>query len=628
MTTAILLVLLGAFSRLVPHPANFAPLGAIAALLVLLAGAGASALPAQTLPPVAENVVVTATMNPEEEKRVGSATTVITREEIEKSGRRTVLELLRSVPGVDVNQSGGEGSLASVFLRGTNSTQTLVLVDGVRMNSPFFAGYDFSNLTTENVERIEIVRGPFSALYGSDAIGGVIQIFTRPAKTGFSGQVKGEAGNDSTQTASAFVTGGSGPLRLAASYLYGHTHGDRENSDYRRNNGSARIEWQPSSAVQLALEGAILDGEGGNPGPVGAETPLARGTFREERIELPAAIELSPTNRLGVLVGQAWSKPTFDDPGSYAFETDARILQTRISDTAVLGAHTVTAVASWERWIVTNVDNFGTNLDDDQTTIWGLAAQDTVTLGRFIVTAGLRYDQHSEFGGEVSPRGTLVWLSKDSGWKVRASGGSAFRAPTVGELYYPFGANPNLQPERSVSWEVGAESYVVAGGRGEISLFWNDLDDLIVFDFATGTNENVGRARTRGIEVGWQQQITPNLAVDATYTYLDAQNLVTGAPLNRRPHNKGALGIQVRPLPPLEVAARGLFVGSRPDVDPLTFGPTEDPAYFRLDFFVEWDFGAIALYARLNNALNHQYDEASGFPAPGRLGTGGLAVRF
>ena len=130
---------------------------------------------AQQTPPVSESVVVTATSAPEEEKEVGSATTVITRDDIEKSGRISVLELLRSVPGLDVVQSGAPGSLTSVFTRGTNSTHTLVLVDGARMNSPFFPGYDFSGVTTENIERIEIVRGPFSALYGSDAVfwGGV-----------------------------------------------------------------------------------------------------------------------------------------------------------------------------------------------------------------------------------------------------------------------------------------------------------------------------------------------------------------------------------------------------------------------------------------------------------------------
>jgi outer membrane cobalamin receptor len=179
MTTA-LRIFSGTLSRLIPHPANaifVADLcarhartrrlaGAFGALLLFSAATGVRAAHAQTAP-VSDSVVVTATLSPEEERNLGSATTVITRREIESKGATTVLELLREVPGLDVARQGGDGSLTSVFLRGTNSTQALVLVDGARVNSPFFSGYDFSALTTENVERIEIVRGPFSALYGS-----------------------------------------------------------------------------------------------------------------------------------------------------------------------------------------------------------------------------------------------------------------------------------------------------------------------------------------------------------------------------------------------------------------------------------------------------------------------------
>src|SRR5262249_3057748 len=158
---------------------------------------------------------VTATLSPEEERDLGSATTVITRQEIQAKGATTVLELLREVPGLDVARQGGDGSLTSVFFRGTNSTQALVLVDGARVNSPYFSGYDFSALTTENVERIEIVRGPFSPLYGSDAIGGVIQIFTRAPSAGLSGRAAAEAGSAGQRQGSIFFSAGSGAFAAA-----------------------------------------------------------------------------------------------------------------------------------------------------------------------------------------------------------------------------------------------------------------------------------------------------------------------------------------------------------------------------------------------------------------------------
>jgi len=605
-------------------PASLRSLLPACLLVSLAAGLGA-----QQVPPASESVVVTATAFPEEEKSLGAATTVLTREDIEKSGRVTVLELLRAVPALDVVQSGNEGSVTSVFLRGTNSTQTLVLVDGQRVNSPYFPGYDFSSLTTENVERIEIVRGPFSALYGSDAIGGVVQIFTRPAESGLSGGATAEGGNAGQGSASAFLTGGSGPLSAAASYRYAQVNGDRVNSAWRENNGSARLDWQASASAKLALEGSILSGDVGNPGPVGAENPLAHGILREERLALPASFELSPTNRLNGFVASVWSKPEYDDPlGGFSSKTNARTLEAQVADTASFGAHTVTGIAAWNRSTVTNTDTFGSELSGQNTTTWGIGLQDAFTVGALSATAGVRYDGNSQFGGAVSPRVSLSWLFPGQTVKLRASAGSGFRAPTVGELYYPFYGNPDLKPERSVSWEAGAEAYVGRGGRIEATYFWNDLKDLIVYDFTQSKTENIGRARTQGVEVSYRQQIAAPVAVTASYTYLDAVDRADGSPLLRRPKNRAALAVTWQPVPALSIEARGLYVGSRPDADPITSAALTDPAYFRLDLFASWNLGRFAPYVRINNATDASYDEAAGYPAPRIRAAGGVAVKF
>ena len=598
-------------------------------LLTLPGGLSAQTPPPPQIPPASENVVVTATATPEEETELGVATTVITRQDIEKSGRITVLELLRSVPALDVVQSGSDGSLTSIFLRGTNSTQTLVLVDGARVNSAYFPGYDFSGLTTENVERIEIARGPFSALYGSDAIGGVIQIFTRPPQSGISGSTTAEGGNAGTASASAFLTAGGGPFSGAVSYRYGNTNGDVPNSNWHENNGSARLDWQPSDAARISLEGSILSGRVGNPGPVGMENPEAFGIFREERIALPVNATLSPTNHLTGFVASVWSKPEYEDPlGGFASQTSARTLQAQVSDSATLGAHTLTMIAMWNRSTVSNTDTFGTNLDGQSTTIWGIGAQDVVALGPFTVAGGIRYDGNSQFGSAVSPRGSISWLSPDQHWKLRAAGGSGFRAPTVGELYYPFFGNPDLKPERSVSWEAGGEAYVGPGGRVELTYFWNDLKDLIVYDFVTSRTENIGRARTQGVELAYRQQVLEPLAVRATYTYLDAIDRSDGSRLLRRPRNSASLTLVWQPLPPLSIEARGLFVGSRPDGDPATGQRVTEPSYARLDLFASWNLGFVAPYLRINNLTNTGYDEAAGYPATGIRAAGGVGVRF
>ncbi|HEU4464428.1 MAG TPA: DUF6580 family putative transport protein, partial [Gemmatimonadota bacterium] len=228
-------------------------------LLVLLPVAAR----AQAPPPVSDSVVVTATMTPEEERELGSAATVITREWIEASGARTVVELLREVPGVDVARQGSDGALTSVFLRGANSPHLLVLVDGARMNSPYFSGYDFSSLTTENIERIEVVRGPFSPLYGSDAIGGVIQIFTRPSSARPAGRATAEGGSDGQRRLAAFFSAGVSDFGAAASVSDSRSDGHRRNSDWEERGGSLRLDWRPSDALQIGLEGALRESEVG-----------------------------------------------------------------------------------------------------------------------------------------------------------------------------------------------------------------------------------------------------------------------------------------------------------------------------------------------------------------------------
>jgi vitamin B12 transporter len=539
-----------------------------------------------------------------------------------------VSDLLRQVPGLDVVVLGTPGSQTSLFTRGTNSTQTLVLVDGARMNSPFFPGYDWSAMTTENVDHIEVVRGPFSALYGSDAIGGVVQIFTRTPEPGFSGRATGEAGNDGQGRGSASFSGGEGIFGATGSFSYTAFDGDRPNTDWRERNGSARVEARLAEKSRVALEGSILDGETGSPGAVGSPfaSPTARSLFREERVGLPATFALSDTNQLDVSLATVRSKPGFTDVG-FESQTDAQTWQTRVADTAKLGVHQLTGFASWERWHVDDGSNFGPTVENGRTTIWGVGAQDAATLGALTVTGGLRYDHHSVFGSAWSPRGTISWLSADGLWKVRGSGGTGFRAPTVGELYYPFSGNPDLKPEKSVSGELGVERYVGAG-RAELSLFWNDLTNLIVYNFATHLNENVGHARTRGVEVGWRQPVGAQVFLDASYTYLDTEDRATGQPLARRPKHRASLGVDWRPIPALDLYPRILYVGTRDDVSEVT-GPVTDPAYVRVDFTGRWQAWSFAApYLRITNAFNHQYEEAAGYPAPGILVAGGLDVRF
>ena len=595
----------------------------------ILAWAAAPGAFARQGAPVNETVVVTATAAAEDEPAIGAATTVITRERIERGGFRTVAEALRSVPGVDIVRSGSDGAVTFAQIRGANSTQTLVLVDGQRLNSPYFPGYDLSGLTTENIERIEVVRGPFSALYGSDALGGVIQIFTRPAANGLVGQAAAEAGDAGQRAGSLFASWGSDALGVSGSYRDGRVGGDRPNSDWRQQNGALRIEGRLHGGARIALEGAIADSDLGVPGPVGGETPRARYATREERLSLPVSFSPASGHEATLLFADVISRPRFDDPDSpFSSRTDARSLQGRASDTWTSGANRLTGFVSFERGRVRDGSNFGPSLVGQHTTIWGAGVEDTFKLaGGIIATAGARYDDHSQFGSAWSPRATVAWLAPGSAWKVRASGGSAFRAPTVGELYYPFSGNPDLKPERSTSYELGVERYLPSG-RIEASLFWNDFRDLIVFDFTRSANFNVGRARTRGVEVAIRQDLARTLQVDAGYTYLDARDRATDLALIRRPRHRAFLGASWQPLGGLSLSPRATFVGTRPDSDALTGKRVESPSFLRFDLFARYSLGVVSPYARFENIADRGYEEVNGYPAPRRRFAAGLEARF
>jgi vitamin B12 transporter len=596
----------------------------VAAILIAVLASGFSSAGAQ-IPPFSETIVVTATAAPEEIQEVGSAVTVVTREEIEKNGWRTVQDALRSVPGLNVAQSGGPGAQTSAFLRGANSTHTLVLVDGVRVNSPFFPGYDFSLLSTENVERIEIVRGPFSALYGSESIGGVVHVFTRPAGTELSGRVFGEAGNADQRELAAFATAGSASFGIAASARDRREDGDRENDAWRERSGSVRLEGRFGD-TRVALEGSIADGELGLPGPVGAETRDNRYLPREERITLPATFHPAPGHSTSVTLGWARSRPAFESP-SFQSQTDARTLDARVADTFSAGVQRVTVFAEWQRWRVDDSSNFGVNLDGSHATIWSLGAEDSIELGRgWLATAGVRYDDHSRFGDVWSPRGTIAW--RTGRWKIRASGGTGFRAPSVGELFYPFSGNPDLDPERSTSWDTGVD-YEASGGRASATLFWNEFRDLIVYDFAAGLNFNVGRARSRGLELSWRQKVVEQASFDLGYTYLDTEDRDTGLPLLRRPRHSGFVGLSITPVARLEISPRAVFVGRRSDVRALaTTERIEAPSCVRFDLYARYRIGALAPFFRATNLSDRDYAEVEGFPAPGRRISGGLEVTF
>lgn len=616
----------------------FPGFGGRLALAAALVGAAAGAA-AQAPGPVSENVVVSASLSPESEPAVSGAVTVITRDQIEKSGKTDVLELLREVPGVDVVQGGGRGSVTSVFLRGANSTQALVLVDGVRVNRPDFAGYDFSALSVENVERIEVARGPFSALYGSDALGGVISITTRAASSTPEGQASVSLGNKGFHEETLHASAGKGPLAFAISGRDLRDGGDAEqvagvsvdHSAWRDQNGSARLDWTPSEEVRLGAEIGRMFARDEIPSDGAHATPHRSTDFAQTTWTVPAQWKVSPDNTLQATLSDVDAHPTYsdpDDPSGYTrSDTVLQSQAVRLVDSWALPGNALSTAASYERSRADINDSFGAELDGRKIHTWGVAVEDQVPIAgdRLLAVGGARYDRHSAFGDSFSPRLSLLWkLGTESA--LRASWGTAFRAPALGELYYPFFGNPDLKPERSKNYEIG----FVRRGRIldlDLAVFRSDFRNLIQPDFSTFVNVNVGRARTEGVEAGAAAAIGESIRLRGSYTYLEATDETTGLSLLRRPRHRGAFDVSWTPGP-WRAAATALFVGRRADVDSATFSRIEDPSYVRFDAQVSCKLGNLSPFLRAENLTDRRYSEIDGYPAPRRRVAAGISAAF
>jgi vitamin B12 transporter len=585
---------------------------------------------------IAADVVVSAEAAPEPAASLGAAATVIDAAEIARAKTTTLLDLLRTVPGLDVVQSGGPGGVTSLFLRGASSTQTLVLVDGVTLNSPYFGGTDLSSLSTANVERVEVVRGPYSALYGSEAIGGVVRIFTRKsADAGISGNASFAMGNGDAKE-------GFGEIRLSEGRYSGTfgfrrtlSWGDQANEFFSGTTLSGALTAQVGEG---ATAGLVLRREMGRTGvPTDGATPTPQRSTSAETttLEVPFSLPLSRNISLDASVRAVRDRPEYADPADPFFSsstTDARRVGGRLAATGTWGAHRLAVGADYERTEVSSESNLGVALDGATSRTFALFAEDRMGFfsDRLVATAGIRWDDHSAFGSAVSPRVTVAWRVLPS-LKLRGAAGSAFRAPSLGELYYPYSGNSDLQPERSTGWEVGAEQTLAPGVVAEVTGFWNDIRDLIQYDAQTFSNANVGHARTRGVEFAVRTAVGETAFLRASYTYLDAKDLDADTPLIRRPRHRASVTAGSGFGKGGSFSVTGIFTGTRPDRDAADFTTVvESPPYVRVDAALTLPPVVLSLspWVRVTNLFDRAYAEVNGFPAPGRRVLAGLEASF
>ncbi len=585
--------------------------------------------------PLSDDSVVTANRTETPANQTGSSITVVTEAQIRESRAISVAEVLRGLPGVNVVQQGGPGGFTSVFLRGANSQQTKVLLDGIPMNDPSNAGrsFDFGSLTVDNIERIEILRGPQSTLYGSDAIGGVVQIITKRGSGPMSGLARLQGGSYGTHAEGGYVSGGTDKIYYSFSGSYVQSDGfssaakrlgNTELDLYRNTTFSGRYGWTPSDLFEVDYVFRYTDATKGiDDVAFPSQIPfdqLNRTNITEsffQRVQL----------RLAPLDGDIESKLAFS-----MADYDRRDTNT-FFDPQYLGQ---TRKVDWQNLLRLSPNNtllIGASYfqEDAQSTSDGPYSQydpgvyvdeQIALFDRWYTTFGTRWDDYSSAGPAFTYRATSAFNIYETGTIFRATIGTGFRAPSLAENLFLYG-NPDLLPEQSKGWDYGIEQLLVEGLVVGATYFRNDFSDLIVYNPAAFQIQNIGRAKSHGAEVYVQSQLTQIFSVTANYTRTDTKNLITGEQLSRRPRDVASVALNAQFTPQASITSYLLYVGTRPD------GRFELDDYVTLNLAGSYRISPRAeVFARVENVTNTMYEETFGYGVPAISGYFGVNLSF
>ncbi|MCW8085958.1 TonB-dependent receptor plug domain-containing protein [Sabulicella glaciei] len=611
------------------------------------------------------DTIVTATRAPTALERVPAAITVITRQTIEERGFQTLAEALEIVPGLRIAASGGIGQQSSVFLRGNSSRSTLVLLDGVPVNDPAEANgaFNFGNELLFDVERIEVLRGPASSLYGGSALGGVINLVTRRAPPDRAFLPYGEiaGGTQRTLRAGAGVTGTVGQFDYLASVNSLSTEGFNatasrfqrtlnERDGFRGTAATARLGWAPLFGTRVeallrwrenrfGLDSVPRDDPNftGDDrrwfGQLRGETTLfggawttglriAHGSDRRVYSNLPDGLSAATgiDRYLGERTTVDWGN-TVRLPGFGAFsdgQASFGVTHARESARSIAGAVP-----------------FQTRVNARQDVNAGHAAVQYRVWERLDLSAGLRHDAAGGFSDTTWRVGAVLQVP-ELNMRLRAAGGSAFNAPALfqrfGAIGTSFRGNPNLRPERSLGYEVGTELDIPAFGRPAFAtlsaaFFQSRVTDLINYNAQFSTLVNVDRVAIKGAELGVALRPARWLSAELSWTITDATDRATGRPLPRRPEHVINATMRVEPLPGLVIAPTLLFTGRSPegpfasytDAGASIAGPRRNKSGTVLNITASYRVTPqVTAFLGGRNLGGSKWEPVNGFQVPGR----------
>ena len=596
----------------------------------------------------AEPVVVSATRFDIPLDQSPASVSVITSEDIEQKQIERVSDALREVPGLSVVQTGTAGQLTSVFMRGLPSQDMQVLLNGIPINQGLAGQFDFANLMTDDIDRIEVVRGPQSTLYGPRALAGVIQIFTKQGEGQPGMTLSAEGGSYDTFREWSQSDGKIDNFDYSVGASRLDTDNARPNNNYRNTAGIADVGCSPNEHLRIGGLFTYSVSDTGNPNTIFDPRPIDH--FLTEKWLVAPNVHWQATDWWEHKLIFAYDhERQLNDPNQDGFVGPTRALFERTTVdyqndlrpaswlTLTSGFFYSRVNAGQERPFVLQI--FGpqpTFVSDHTEEIAGYLQATVTPISNLIFVAGGRFDQFNQFGGVWTYRFAGSYKIDKTNTTLHSSVATGFSPPSSQDKI--FGNNFGLKPEKDLGWDIGVRQELWSGGGRSVTVgatyFHNDLSNVIGFNGLFQTL-NLGAAETQGLEAELRAQPIVDLIFTASYTYLDAEKTSSadisqpqGARLPRRPRNEVYISASYLWYKRLRTTAEAKFVNAREE---LNFGgPNFDiEDYSFMNFAAEYEINShLSIFGRIDNVTNEHYAEVFGFPALGRAAYGGVKVRF
>jgi vitamin B12 transporter len=604
--------------------------------------------------PERENIVVTATRIPTPESQVASSITVVTAADIVLKQEQTLPDVLKDVPGLNIVQTGGPGGQTSVFMRGTNSNHVKVFVDGIDVSDPSNpnASFDFAQFLTPDIERLEVLRGPQSGLYGSDAIGGVINIITKSGEgpTHFNAGIEG--GSFGTFNQSAGVAGSTGPFHYSTNIE--HFRSDdtpvtplnllapgekRIDDNYDNVTASTKLGLDVTDNFDLGLVGRYSNTHLGTTGDNFATFPAFPDSAQSQSATLQyytrgtghlSLMDGFLEQTLGVAYSSISSSDFSPDGPFTSYYSGDRLKVDWQGKLHFSDAEILIFGAEHEHDEIRLPISAGTSIES------GYADLQSNLFENFYDTVSLRLDSNDRFGDKFTYRIAPTYLIPATGTKLKGSVGTGFKAPTLSEMFQNFPSsnffgNPNLKPESSLGYDFGFEQSVLEDKvQFGATYYHNDITNLITNNATFTSYANVGKATTYGIEAFLSYRPIDPVTLRLDYTYTRAKDDIAHQDLLRRPKNKVNFDARWQATEALSFDANLLYLGSWADGNRDFSIPYLDaPGYVTVDIAANYDVTEqLTVCTRITNLAGENYQDPTGFLRPGRGFFGGIKTKF